>query len=196
MPSLIVATRNDHKLRELAEILDGFELIPLPEEVELPPEDAPDFAGNAAIKARAAFEATGQPAFGDDSGLEVNALGGRPGVHSARYAGPDATDEENLAKLLDELPPGGGRRAAFVCWIAFADDAGRTYLFEGVCRGRLIETPRGEGGFGYDPVFVPDDTGPEDERTMSELSPEEKNSLSHRGRAARRLAAHLAQESS
>ncbi|HKQ17879.1 MAG TPA: RdgB/HAM1 family non-canonical purine NTP pyrophosphatase [Solirubrobacterales bacterium] len=188
---IVVATRNRHKLRELAEILDRFELEPLPEEVELPPEDAETFAGNAEIKARAAHEATGLPALGDDSGIEVAALDGRPGVRSARYAGEGATDEENLAKLLREVAPFTDKRAAYVCWIAFADSGGEPRLFEGRCEGTLIEEPRGTGGFGYDPAFVPDDTGPGDERTMAELPPAEKHAISHRGRAARRLAAAL-----
>jgi XTP/dITP diphosphohydrolase len=188
---LVLASRNPHKLRELAEILSGFELLPLPDGVELPPEDAPDFRGNALIKARAAFAATGLPAIGDDSGIEVAALGGRPGVRSARYAGEGATDAENLAKLLDEVRPHADRRAAYVCWIAYVDSPDGGELFEGRCEGRLIDEPRGEGGFGYDPAFVPDDSGPEDERTMAELSPAEKHAISHRGRAARRLAAAL-----
>jgi XTP/dITP diphosphohydrolase len=188
---LVLASRNPHKLRELAEILGGFELLPLPEEVELPPEDAPDFRGNALIKARAAFNATGLPAIGDDSGIEVAALGGRPGVRSARYAGDGATDAENLAKLLDEVRPHADRRAAYVCWIAHVDSPGGGECFEGRCDGRLIDQPRGDGGFGYDPAFVPDDTGPGDERTMAELLPAEKHAISHRGRAARRLAAAL-----
>ena len=191
MPSLILATRNEHKLRELAEILDGVELLPLPAGVELPPEDAPDFAGNAAIKAEAASAATGQPAIGDDSGIEVAALGGRPGVYSARYAGRDATDGENLEKLLAELASNRDRSAAYVCAIAFAAPQRETSVFQAECRGHLIEAPRGSGGFGYDPIFVPEDTGAGDERTMAELSPEEKHALSHRGRAARILAASL-----
>ena len=120
------------------------------------------------------------------------ALGGRPGIHSARYGGEGASDEENLAKLLREVAAAGEeRRAAYVCALALVDEDGAEHVFEGRCEGRLIEEPRGEGGFGYDPAFVPDDTGPGDERTMSELSHAEKNAISHRGRAARLLAAHL-----
>jgi XTP/dITP diphosphohydrolase len=188
---IVVATRNPHKLRELTEILEGLALEPLPQGVELPPEEATTFAGNAAIKARAAREATGLPAIGDDSGIEVAALDGRPGVRSARYAGEGASDEENLAQLLREAGPLEDRRAAYVCWIAFADSDGEPELFEGRCEGTLIDEPRGSGGFGYDPAFVPADTGPRDERTMAELSPEEKHAISHRGRAARRLAQAL-----
>jgi XTP/dITP diphosphohydrolase len=190
-PRLVLASRNPHKLRELAEILEGFELLPLPDAVELPPEDAPGFRGNALIKARAAREATGLPSIGDDSGIEVAALGGRPGVRSARYAGENATDEENLAKLLDEVRGSDDRRAAFVCWIAYAGTSGEESVFEGRCEGSLAAEPRGAGGFGYDPAFVPGETGPGDQRTMAELTPAEKHAISHRGRAARRLAAAL-----
>jgi XTP/dITP diphosphohydrolase len=187
---LILATRNQHKLRELAEILP-LELRPLPDEVELPPESGDTFEANALIKARAAAAATDEAVIADDSGIEAAALGGRPGVHSARYAGPDASDQENLDKLLREIAANGGdRRAAYVCVIALVDGDSET-TFEGRCEGRLIERPRGSGGFGYDPAFVPDDTGPDDERTMAELGSEEKHAISHRGRAASLLARHL-----
>jgi XTP/dITP diphosphohydrolase len=189
---VILASRNEHKLRELAEILPGVELRPLPAGVEMPPEDGDSFAANALIKARAALAATGDAAVADDSGIAAVALGGRPGIHSARYAGEDASDEENLAKLLREVAAAGEeRRAAYVCVIALVGEGGEELTFEGRCEGRLILEPRGEGGFGYDPAFVPDDTGPGDERTMAELSPDEKHAISHRGRAARLLAAHL-----
>jgi len=188
---LVLASRNTHKIRELSEILAGLDLEPLPNGVDLPPEDAPDFRGNALIKARAARAATGMAAIGDDSGIEVAALGGRPGVRSARFAGEEATDEENLAKLLREVGPFADRRAAYVCVIAHVDEAGRELTFEGRCEGLLTDAPRGEGGFGYDPAFVPDDTGSGDERTMAELDPAEKHAISHRGRAARRLAEAL-----
>ncbi len=187
-----LATRNRHKLRELAEALPGVELRILPSEVEMPPEDGDNFAANALIKARATHTATGEAAIADDSGIEAAALGGRPGVFSARYAGEGASDEKNLAKLLREVAAAGAeRRAAYVCVIALVDEDGEEWTFEGRCEGRLVMEPRGEGGFGYDPAFVPDDTGPGDERTMAELSPAEKNAISHRGRAARLLAAHL-----
>ncbi len=189
---MILATRNEHKLRELAEILPGVELRPLPPQVEMPPEDGDSFAANALIKVRAARAATGERAVADDSGIEAAALDGRPGIHSARYAGEGASDGENLEKLLREVAAAGDdRRAAYVCAIALIDDDGAEHVFEARCEGRLIEAPRGEGGFGYDPAFVPADTGPEDERTMAELSAEEKHAISHRGRAARLLAEHL-----
>lgn len=191
MPALLVATRNDHKLRELRELLQGVELDPLPAEVELPPEEELSFSENALGKARAAHAETGRPVIADDSGIEAHGLGGRPGVRSARYAGEGATDEENLSKLLDEVGAQDDRRVAYVAVIALVDEGGNESIFEGRCEGTLATEPHGTGGFGYDPAFIPDDTGPDDERTMAELSPEEKNAISHRGRAARELATHL-----
>ena len=189
---MILSSRNGHKVRELAEILPGVELRALPEEVELPPETGDTFEENALIKARAAREATAEEVIADDSGLEVDALGGRPGVRSARYAGEDATDGENLARLIADLAAEADPVSArYVCVIALIDDSGE-HLFRGTCEGRLIREPRGEGGFGYDPAFVPEETGPGDDRTMAELSPGEKHAISHRGAAARLLARHLA----
>ena len=193
---LILSSRNEHKVRELAEILPGSELKALPAEVELPPETGVTFEENALIKARAARNATGEVVIADDSGLEVDLLDGRPGVYSARYAGEDATDGENLAKVLAELAladgagPGGSGSARYVCAIALIDDSGE-HLFRGTCEGRLVQDLRGDGGFGYDPAFVPDAPGPDDGRTMAELDPAEKNAISHRGAAAGVLAAHL-----
>jgi len=188
---VILSTRNDHKVREMGEILEGIDLRALPDEVELPPETGTTFEENALIKARAARAATGEVSVADDSGLEVDALDGRPGVYSARYAGEEATDGENLDKVLADLERAGGPDTArYVCVIALVDDEGE-HLFRGTCEGRLIAEPRGDGGFGYDPAFVPDATGPEDDRTMAELTPDEKNAISHRGAAARLLAAHL-----
>jgi XTP/dITP diphosphohydrolase len=189
---LIVATRNEHKLRELREALPGVELEALPAEVEQPPEEGDSFAANALIKARAAGAATGRPAIADDSGIEAVALGGRPGVRSARFAGEGAGDEENLAKLLAELEGSADRGVAYVCALALVTAEGNERVFEGRCQGMLAERPRGSGGFGYDPAFVPEDTGPDDVRTMAELSPPEKHAISHRGRAARALGEHLA----
>ena len=191
MSALLLATRNEHKLRELREALPGVEIDPLPPEVELPPEEGETFAENALGKARAAHAATGRTAIADDSGIEAYGLAGRPGVRSARYAGEDATDEENLAKLLEEVGAQRDRRVAYVCAIALADEDGSESLFEGRCEGTLAREPRGSGGFGYDPAFLPEDTGPDDERTMAELAPAEKHAISHRGRAARKLAEHL-----
>jgi XTP/dITP diphosphohydrolase len=194
MSALVLATRNEHKLRELREALPGFRIDPLPPEVDLPPEEGETFAENALGKARAAHEATGRAAIADDSGISAYGLGGRPGVRSARYAGARASDEENLAKLLSEVGEVDDRRVAYVCALALVTDEGEVKSFEGRCEGVLAREPRGSGGFGYDPAFVPDDTGPGDERTMAELAPAEKHGISHRGRAARKLAAHLGVE--
>lgn len=182
---LILASRNAHKLRELEGLLAPLALEPLPQGVELPEETGETFADNALLKARAAAEATGAPALADDSGIEAAALGGAPGVRSARYAGEGASDEQNLAKLLREVPPAGDTRVAYVCALAYVDPDGDEVLVEGRCEGRLTHEPRGEGGFGYDPAFVPDDY--DDGRTMAELAPEEKDAISHRGRAVRAL---------
>jgi XTP/dITP diphosphohydrolase len=187
---IVMASRNQHKVRELARVLAPHRLELLPESIELPPEDGDTFAENALIKARAVAAALGAPALADDSGIVVDALGGAPGVRSARYAGEAATDEQNLHKLLDEMNGTDDRRAAYVCVLALVDPAGSERLFEGRCEGRLAHAPRGSGGFGYDPAFLPDDLdGPE--RTMAEIAPAEKDAISHRGRAARSLAAAL-----
>jgi XTP/dITP diphosphohydrolase len=184
--TLVLATRNAHKVREFASLLDGLDVVALPDEVELPPETGETFADNALGKARAAA-ATGRPAIADDSGVEAAALGGAPGVRSARFAGEDADDAANLAKLLREAP--AGSRLAYVCVIAWVD-GDEERLFEGRCTGTLAAQPRGAGGFGYDPAFLPDDVA--DGRTMAELSPAEKDAISHRGRAAAALREWLA----
>jgi XTP/dITP diphosphohydrolase len=189
---LILATGNRHKLAEMAELLPTVDLKPLPAGFEMPPEDGDSFAANALIKARAARAASGEVVVADDSGIAAEDLGGAPGIYSARYAGVGATDEINLDKLLREVnAAGGNRRAAYVCAIALIDEAGEVRVFEARCEGRLLDERRGSGGFGYDPAFVPDDTGPGDERTYAELSAAEKNAISHRGRAVRLLADHL-----
>lgn len=184
--AVVVATRNPHKVEELGEILTGLELRPLPDDVVLPPEDAPDFTGNALGKARAAHAQTGSAVLADDSGIAARALDGRPGVRSARYAGPDASDADNLALLLREMEGREDRAAAYVCAIAYIDEDGVELVREARCEGTLTDDPRGDGGFGYDPAFVPADFA--DGRTMAELSPAEKHSISHRGRAARAIA--------
>jgi XTP/dITP diphosphohydrolase len=192
---LLLATRNEHKRREFARLLPGWEVERLPEEVTLPPEDGETFAANALGKARAAARATGRPTIADDSGIEAAALGGAPGVRSARYAGEQASDEENLAKLLLEAP--AGSPLAYVCALAHVDPGtGEERVFEGRCTGCVAETPRGEQGFGYDPAFVPDDAPPAGAgtaatMTMAELSDGQKDAISHRGRAARALLAEL-----
>jgi XTP/dITP diphosphohydrolase len=187
-PRLLLATRNEHKRREFARLLPDFRVDGLPDEVTLPPEDGETFAENALGKARAAASATGRVSIADDSGVEAAALGGAPGVRSARYAGEDSSDEQNLAKLLREAPTGSA--LAYVCALAYVDPvAGVERVFEGRCRGRLAEHSRGEGGFGYDPAFLPDEEP--DELTMAELSDERKDTISHRGRAVRALEAWL-----
>ncbi len=188
MSKLLLATRNEHKRREFARLLPGWALDALPDEVQLPPEDGATFAENALGKARAAAAATGRASIADDSGIEAAALGGRPGVRSARYAGEHASDAENLALLLREASAGSGLE--YVCALAYADQvAGVERVFEGRCAGMLAAEPRGAGGFGYDPAFLPDDW-PGDE-TMAELTDVQKDQISHRGRAARALLAWL-----
>jgi XTP/dITP diphosphohydrolase len=181
---LLLATRNTHKLREFERLLPGVTLDPLPDDVDTPPEDGDTYAANALIKARAAAQATGRAAIADDSGIEAAALDGAPGVRTARFAGEHATDEENLDKLGREAPAGTALR--YVCVIAHVEPDGTEHLFEGTTSGAVAPAPRGSGGFGYDPLFVPDD-GPGDGRTMAELSDAEKDAISHRGRAARAL---------
>ena len=188
MPArLVLATRNAHKLREFQRLLPDAPLEPLPDAVELPPETGETFAENALIKARAAAEATGAAAIADDSGIEAEALDGRPGVRSARYAGESASDADNLDRLRAEVPPGSGLR--YVCAVAYVEPGGEPLMVEGTCEGRMAEAPRGAGGFGYDPVFVPVDG--DGARTMAELSDAEKDRISHRGRAVREAAAWL-----
>jgi XTP/dITP diphosphohydrolase len=189
---LVLSTRNPHKVRELKVLLAPHEVLPLPDEVELPPETGETFAENALAKARAAAEATGMAAVADDSGIEASALGGAPGVRSARYAGASATDEENLSKLLREVPADGDRRVAYVCALAYVN-GDEEELFEGRCEGTLAAEPRGSGGFGYDPAFIPSQDR-DDGRTMAELSVEEKDAISHRGRAARAFLEWLERE--
>ena len=179
---LVLATRNEHKLREFRVLLEPHEVMPLPDEVTLPPETGETFEENARAKAVAAAKATGAAAVADDSGIEAAALDGRPGVRSARYAGENATDEENLAKLLTEVPD-DDRRVAYVCALAYAEPGNEPRVFTERCEGELTADPRGDGGFGYDPAFVPADR--DDGRTMAELSVAEKDAISHRGRAAR-----------
>ena len=184
---LVLATRNDHKVREIERMMDGLRIDALPAEVVLPPEDGATYAANALGKARAAAAALGRPAIADDSGIEAAALGGVPGIRSARYAGPDATDADNLAKLRAAAPAGSGLR--YVCVMAYAEPGGGERTFTGICDGTLAGEQRGSGGFGYDPAFLPADLS--DGRTMAELSDAEKDAISHRGRAARELLAWL-----
>ena len=191
--SLLLATRNAHKVREFNRLLgaDGTGSIAvesLPDDIVLPPEDGDTFADNALPKARAAAHATGRIAIADDSGIEAAALEGRPGVRSARYAGPEATDEENLAKLMAHAPAGSPLR--YVCALAYVDPGtGAEQVFFGYCTGRLSEEARGTRGFGYDPAFLPD--GDYGGRTMAELTDAEKDAISHRAGAVEQLLAWL-----
>ena len=164
-------------------------LEPLPEDVQLPPETGTTFADNALVKARSAAAATGRPAVADDSGIEAAALGGAPGVWSARYAGEGATDEENLAKLLAEVPADGDRRVAYVCALAYVEPGGRRELVHGRCEGTLALSPAARAASATTPRSCP--TTAPGGRTMAELSPEEKDAISHRGRAARALVERL-----
>lgn len=184
--TLVLATRNAHKVREIGQILGGgLSLRSLADFEGSPevPEEGETFEANAVRKATAVARALGLPAMADDSGLEVDALGGAPGVRSARFAGDGATAEENNAKLLRMLKdaPEGRRAARFRCVIAVAWPDGTVRTAEGACEGRIAEAPRGAGGFGYDPLFVPEGYG----QTFAELGEEVKNRISHRGRALR-----------
>jgi XTP/dITP diphosphohydrolase len=182
---LVVATRNPGKLREIQGILSSFQLkiLSLQDFPQIPPpaEDGMTFADNAAKKALEVARKTERFALADDSGLVVEALQGRPGVFSARYAGENATDEQRVQKILSEMANVSEerRQAAFVCAVALASPDGRLQITEAECRGRITFSPRGKGGFGYDPIFFV----PEFSKTMAELSPDVKNRISHRGRA-------------
>ena len=175
---LIVATHNQHKIREISQILPDLDIVADdPEGVE---ENAPDFAGNALIKVRAiAAKHAGCWCLADDSGLEVAALGGAPGVRSARYAGEPSNTSANNALLLKNLTGITDRRANFTCAIALVDPSGAEHTAVGRCFGRIAETPSGSAGFGYDPLFVPDGH----DVSFADLSADEKNAISHRGRA-------------
>jgi len=184
--TVVLATRNAHKIIEMKRLLEpaGIEVESLPDDVELPPEDGLTFADNALVKAQTAAAETGRPSIADDSGVEAAALGGAPGVRSARFAGPDATDEQNLEKLVLEAP--ADSRLRYVCALAYVNpETGEERVFFGDCRGRLARVRAGSNGFGYDPVFVPDATG--DNRTMAELTDADKDAISHRGHAVRAL---------
>jgi XTP/dITP diphosphohydrolase len=190
---LLLATHNEHKRREFQRLLAEHELDALPAGVQLPAEDGRTFAQNALGKARAAAQAIGGLTIADDSGIEAQALGGAPGVRSARYAGEHASDAQNLAKLVREVPAGG--RLRYVCVLAYVDPTrGYERLFEGHCTGRLQPDPRGPRGFGYDPIFLADE-GPLG-LTMAELTDEQKDAISHRGEAARALLGWLGAERS
>ena len=197
MKTVVIATNNAHKVAEITTALDfeGWEFKTLREAglVSDPEEDAGTFEGNARIKAlaarAAAEEALGHPvaALADDSGLEVDALGGAPGVYSSRYAGADGDDAANNAKLLRELAgvAGADRAARFVCTLVFVDEDGSETVARGTIEGRIGHEERGSEGFGYDPLFLPDAF--DDGRTLAEVSQDDKNAISHRGNALRQL---------
>lgn len=188
MTRLVLATANPDKAREIAALLAGFEVVPRPADVPEVEETGTTLEDNARLKAVALVEATGCAAVADDTGLEVEALDGEPGVYSARFSGEGATYASNVAKLLRVMEGQSNRRARFrtVALARFPD--GREAVAEGVVDGVITEAARGDGGFGYDPVFQPDEG---DGRTYAELTLEEKNALSHRGRAFRALATQL-----
>jgi XTP/dITP diphosphohydrolase len=182
----MLATRNAHKLKEFKRLLAPHDVVPLPDEVVLPPETGDSFEENALVKARSASEQTGRAALADDSGISAAALGGAPGIYSARFAGENATDQENLDKLLRDVPDDGDRRVSYVCALAWVEPGKEAQMFTRTCDGTLALEPRGDGGFGYDPAFLPIDI--DDGRTMAELDPDEKDAISHRGRVARAFA--------
>jgi len=190
----VLATANPDKAAEVRAILasTGAELVPRPSAVPEVEETGTTLEENARLKAEALVSATAMAAIADDTGLMVEALDGAPGVYSARYAGPDATYRDNVAKLLGEMAAlpdrGGARRARFVTVAVAVDPDGRSWVATGVVDGRIAEEPAGEAGFGYDPVFVPDDG---DGRTFAQMTAAEKHEISHRGRAFRALAEHL-----
>ena len=188
----VLASANPKKVAEIHEILAGaLDLVPRPPEVPDVVEDAPTFVGNARLKASALVAATGLAALADDSGIEVDAIGGAPGVRSARYAGEDATDEDNVAKLLRALadrPEPADSTARFRCVLVLQHPDGRELVVDGAVEGHIAPSPRGTGGFGYDPVFVPAEG---DGRTFGEMDPAEKHAMSHRGRALAALLAAL-----
>jgi XTP/dITP diphosphohydrolase len=186
----VLATRNAHKVAEVRRLLApaGIEVEPLPDQVTLPPEVGDTYEANALPKARAAAQALGRPAIADDSGIEAAALGGVPGVRSARYAGEAASDEQNLTKLMAQAPAGSALQ--YVCALAYVEPgAGIERVFMGTCQGTLAEQRRGRNGFGYDPAFIPD--GRDDRLTMAELSESDKDAISHRGNAVRAFAAWI-----
>ena len=192
---IAIASRNAHKLREIGRICADWPVEWLTVENHEGPwpdvdETGSTYLENALLKARAGSAALGEPALADDSGIEVDALGGRPGPRSARFAGEDATDQQNLDELIRALKgvPGSGRTARYRCLAVLAFPDGRELHAEGLCEGTLVGRPRGTAGFGYDPIFVPEGW----DRTMAELTDEEKDRISHRGRAFRGLGEALA----
>jgi XTP/dITP diphosphohydrolase len=182
---LVCASANPDKVIEMAAILEGVvELLPRPPDIPDVVEDADTLIGNARLKAAAICAATGLPAVSDDTGLFVDALGGAPGIYAARFAGNDATYADNRAKLLRELSGTNDRTARFVSAVMVVWPDGRELAVEGVCEGVIARTELGDRGFGYDPLFIPDDG---DGRSFSQMSDDEKNQISHRARALHAL---------
>ena len=193
LQKIFFGTGNRQKLKEIKEILgDRYEVLSftdLPEKIEV--EETEDtLEGNAILKARAFFTEVNIPCFADDTGLEVTALGGRPGVYSARYAGPEADPNKNMALLLQELDGKEDRSARFRTVIAYYD-GDELLTFDGILTGHIGHAPHGDGGFGYDPLFIPEN----DDRTLAEMVPDEKNAISHRGKAVRNFVAFLKNQS-
>lgn len=190
---MIVATTNQGKLKEVQDVLAGLpiELVSLRDCPSIPDiiEDGLTFTENALKKARGVFQATGMPVLGDDSGLCVDVLNGRPGIYSARYVGEGASDEENYMKVLEEMKevPAGLRSAHFVCVLAFVEATGQEKVFEGKCRGKITMEPVGAKGFGYDPIFYFEPMG----MTFAEMDASEKSIVSHRGKALRKFSAYI-----
>lgn len=188
---VVLATTNQGKVREFSKLLEGvFENVISLKELDSPPEvieDGVTFRDNALKKAREIAQFSHKLTLADDSGLEVEALDGRPGVYSARYSGEEATDTSNIDKLLEELGDDSNRRARFVCVLALVNPNGEELVVEGFCEGEILKQPRGEGGFGYDPVFYL----PDRHKTMAEVDPEIKNTISHRANALKQLKLEL-----
>lgn len=190
MHKIVLASRNENKIEELRQLvqplgIEVFSALDFPE-LEDVEEDLPTLEGNALKKARYVNQQTGIPALSDDTGLEVDALDGAPGVYSARYAGEKVTYQENVLKLLREMEGKSNRKAQFRTVVALVD-GGQEYTFEGICKGEIIQTQRGTKGFGYDPVFLPEGFG----HTFAELDADIKNSISHRGRAIQKFVEFL-----
>ncbi len=187
---VVIASKNEHKIGEILDVLESTGLdIDLVRDVEWPDveETEPTLEGNALLKARSVRKQTGFAVIADDSGLEVDALGGAPGVISARYAGPDATYSDNVDKLLEEMEGVIDRRAQFRTVMVLIDDAGDELIVEGIMEGSITRERRGSNGFGYDPVFLVGD------RTFAEMATREKNEISHRAQALRALAEVLSE---
>ena len=182
---LLFGTNNTHKLKEIREILSDITVLSLADlMVEMEVEETEDtLRDNAILKAKAYFEVSGLPCFADDTGLEVDALDGAPGVYSARYAGPNCNPDDNIDKLLGALKDADDRQARFKTVIAFVD-GGKIHTFEGIAEGRILKERRGSRGFGYDPIFLPEGF----RQSFAEMSPGEKNNISHRGKAIQKFA--------